>query len=152
MEIEWLSWGCDGMFLNRKEQIIVLILCGTLGVGAAVSYLKNRYPDRIEDFGVVKDAVSPLDVESAGRGGGDTKAALPDSGGRQGGTSIELNIASAEDFERLPGIGPHLARRIVEYRRKTGPFNRVEDLEKVKGIGKKTLEKLRPFVRVEKKR
>ncbi len=139
------------MFLNRKEQIIVLILCGTLGVGAAVSYLKNRYPDRIEDFGVVKDAVSPPDVESAGRGRGDTKGATPDSG-RTGGSPIELNIASAEDFERLPGIGPHLAGRIVEFRLKNGPFDRVEELEKVKGIGKKTLEKLKPFVRVEKRR
>lgn len=56
---------------------------------------------------------------------------------------VSLNAASLEDLEALPGIGPTLARRIVEGR----PYRQVEDLLRVKGIGPATLERLRPYVR-----
>jgi len=61
---------------------------------------------------------------------------------------LSLNLASAEELERLPGIGPVLARRIVEDRGRNGQYRRLEDLVRVKGIGPKTLERLRPHVRV----
>jgi competence protein ComEA len=46
---------------------------------------------------------------------------------------IDLNTAGVEELQTLPGIGPALARRIVEHRREHGPFRRVEDLLEVKG-------------------
>lgn len=60
---------------------------------------------------------------------------------------IDINRASAEDLQRLPGIGPALSRRIVEARRQ-GPFKSVDDLRRVSGIGPKKLEALRPYVTV----
>jgi len=60
--------------------------------------------------------------------------------------TINLNTASAAQLELLPGIGPALAQRIVEYRAAHGPFRTIEGLDNVKGIGPKTLEKLRPLV------
>lgn len=57
---------------------------------------------------------------------------------------VDLNRAPAATLETLPGIGPGTARAIIEAR----PFAAVEDLEKVKGIGPVTLEKLRPRVTV----
>lgn len=61
------------------------------------------------------------------------------------GQSIDMNSASPEELQRLPGIGPKLAQRIVQERDKRH-FGSVNDLRRVKGIGPKTLEKLRPFV------
>lgn len=59
---------------------------------------------------------------------------------------ININTATATELEELPGIGPSYAKGIVDYRIQNGPFVRVDDLDKVKGIGPKTLEKLRPLV------
>lgn len=61
---------------------------------------------------------------------------------------LDLNRAAAEDLEQLPGIGPVLARRIVEWRRGHGAFNSVDDLNHVKGIGEKKLRQLKPLVMV----
>jgi competence protein ComEA len=61
---------------------------------------------------------------------------------------IDLNRAAAEEFHTLPGIGPVLARRIVDYRSAHGPFTSVEELRAVRGIGPKLFERLKPYVRV----
>ena len=62
--------------------------------------------------------------------------------------ALDVNRATERDFERLPGIGPVLARRIVEYRNTRGTFQDIEHLRRVKGIGKKTFERIRPLVAV----
>ncbi len=59
---------------------------------------------------------------------------------------IDINTASAEELAKLPGIGPMTARFIVSYRGENGPFRAVEDLMSVKGIGRKTFEKIRELV------
>jgi competence protein ComEA len=61
---------------------------------------------------------------------------------------VDVNRASASELQRLPGVGPKIAERILTAREKT-PFKSINDLRKVSGIGVKTLEKLRPFVTVE---
>jgi len=59
---------------------------------------------------------------------------------------IDVNTASEKDLMALPGIGETKARLIVEYREKNGPFGSLADLERVPGIGKKTVEMLAPYV------
>ena len=58
---------------------------------------------------------------------------------------VNLNTASAQQLDLLPGIGEKAAKRIIEHRSKT-PFGKVDDLRKVKGFGAKKLEKLKSFL------
>ncbi len=62
------------------------------------------------------------------------------------GIPIGINSASIEDLKALPGIGTELARRIVEYRQSNNGFRNIEELSMIKGIGKKRLERIRPFI------
>jgi competence protein ComEA len=57
--------------------------------------------------------------------------------------TIQLNQATAEELQALPGVGPSLSERIVAYRTEHGPFKSIDQLAEVKGIGDKKLAKLR---------
>lgn len=61
---------------------------------------------------------------------------------------LNINVASAAELEELPGVGPVLAGRIVEWRETNGPFPSIEILDEVSGIGDALLAQLRPLVRV----
>lgn len=65
------------------------------------------------------------------------------------GPVVNVNTATAADLERLPGIGPVLARRIVEHREARGLFRRLDDLLEVQGIGPKLFRRLEPLLRLE---
>jgi competence protein ComEA len=61
---------------------------------------------------------------------------------------INVNTATSAELEKLPGVGPAMALRIVEYRQKNNGFKKIEDLMQVKGIGEKTFLKLKPLVTI----
>ena len=61
---------------------------------------------------------------------------------------ININTATASDFEALPGVGATTAARIVEYRQKNGPFKKIEELMNVRGLGEKNFLKLKPQLTV----
>ena len=115
---------------NRKERFVLLGLAAALLIGGAVNLIE-RYGGRdLPDFHVQKGAV-PVPGNP-----GKTEIVEQHTG------PIDLNRASAVQLTRLPGIGPKIARRIVDDRNSRGPFKSVEDLTRIKGIGKKTLERL----------
>ena len=60
--------------------------------------------------------------------------------------AINLNLATVDQLETLPGIGRKTAERIVEHRTKNGNFKKVEELMNVKGIGEKSFLKLKPMI------
>jgi competence ComEA-like helix-hairpin-helix protein len=62
------------------------------------------------------------------------------------GLPLDLNTAAAADLEALPGLGPALAKRIIDYREQHGPFKKIDDLEQVSGIGPKKLAMVRPYL------
>ncbi|MFC1501821.1 ComEA family DNA-binding protein [bacterium] len=63
-------------------------------------------------------------------------------------TKVILNTASGIELERLPGVGPVIANRILEYREKQGPFQSIQELIHIKGIGQKTINKMEPYLLV----
>jgi competence protein ComEA len=62
---------------------------------------------------------------------------------------IGINSASIKDLEALPGIGPKLAGRIVEYRNLNGHFKAIDELRNVDGIEEKKLEHIKPFINLD---
>lgn len=79
---------------------------------------------------------------SEGEGGGEEyePQPLPSS------AKVRLNTADAGELDTLPGVGPALAQRILDYRTSHGGFQRIEQLMEIDGIGEKVFEKLEPYV------
>ena len=61
---------------------------------------------------------------------------------------ININTASASDFDKLPGIGASKAESIVQYREKNGPFEKIEDLKEISGIGDALFEKIKDYITI----
>lgn len=76
--------------------------------------------------------------------------ALPEGLGKSGQSDsrVNINTATSVELETLPGIGEGKAARIISYRENYGPFETVEDLTQVSGIGEATLDQLRDLIRV----
>jgi competence protein ComEA len=61
---------------------------------------------------------------------------------------VNLNTATAEQLATIPGVGPKMAERILDYRQKNGGFKKVEDLMNVSGVGEKSFLKMKPLIAV----
>jgi competence protein ComEA len=94
-------------------------------------------------------AATGANATSGGLGGNRSDIYLSGNTLTGGGTGkVNINTADAAEMDRLPGIGPVLAQRIIQYRDEHGPFSCPEDLQKVSGIGTKTYEKIASMVTV----
>lgn len=116
-------------------------LAARLGDGQRV-YIPSEKDARVLASGSLPQGATPW--EAAGAGG--AAEGLP-AGGR--GAKVNLNRAGVDELDALPGIGPSLARRIVDHRKAHGPFRRLEDLRQVSGIGPSKFEQLKGYVRLD---
>ena len=133
------------------------MFAATMGVVFWIGWTLPPSFDRSRDLAAISSEDSAADRAS---GGGDAigthsspvalmsdqpSAAVPK---RSHKGLLDLNRATEEDFDALPGIGPRLAERILEYRKSAGAFHSLDELRAVKGIGKKTFERIRPLITV----
>jgi competence protein ComEA len=83
-------------------------------------------------------------VADGGPGGGLVE--IDEASPLQATFQTDINTAEWTELAQLPEVGETLAQRIVESRKRSGPFTSIDDLRRVGGIGEKTLEKMRPYL------
>lgn len=110
-------------WMRRSDQVVLAVLCGLLVL------LSGWHWARLSGWGMRE-----VEIER--------------HAARQYDYRIDVNTATWVEWIQLPNIGETLARRIIEDRERHGPFESVEDLQRVKGIGPKTIENLRPYLRI----
>ena len=123
---------------HLAEGIMILITVALIAFFAGV-YLRGRTGG---DIRVEVERTSPSASVSEAASG--TKREVPVTSDLR----LNLNQATLEELETLPGIGPVLAQRIIDYRDAHGGFHSVSELLEVEGLGEKTYEKLSDYVKV----
>ncbi len=123
---------------------------------AAAQRTRSSAPPRLEGVAPMPVAVPPAyqasvePVYSTTTAPNPSPAKSPRSAGAKKAPAapIAINTATAEELAQLPGVGPSTAAAILAYRQERGGFSSINELNEVKGIGPKKLEKMRPFVRL----
>ncbi|MBA4018344.1 MAG: hypothetical protein C0483_14355 [Pirellula sp.] len=130
----WQRLG-DYFLVRRANQTIIALCVVAVLILVAVWWVRNGGLD-----GTLEEHDRPAPHESK-----TTSKTVPE---RKADFVVDVNHAEVAELVELPGVGQAIAERIVEYRKQNGPFQSVDDLREVTGIGPKTLEALRPHVRV----
>jgi competence ComEA-like helix-hairpin-helix protein len=124
---------------SPDSRLALVCLVSAFGVVAVARFEAGRQPAFERSPSAVVGPTANRKAPSRGPAGAQLKA-LRD------GRPLDVNRATAAELELLPGVGPSLARRLVDARARAGGFRDENDLLHVRGLGQKTLQKLKPFL------
>lgn len=167
--MRWLYQLQTRVGFSGPEATAALVLLGALGAGLTIGQVRSASDPVPADFYAAADeafaeaaeagpaappteaapppADMPADAPAAVVAEAEVaEAAAPRRTSKPAPARTNLNTASEAELQRLPGIGPALAGRIVAYREANGPFRDPSGVTGVKGIGEKTFAKLAPWV------
>lgn len=132
--------------LTPAERRGARVLAIVLAIGTLRDLADAHHSRRVPPPEAMPGALAPAGPPpNAGRDTVPRDIAAPEIAPRA--ALVDLDTATAAELDRLPGIGPVLAARIVEHRRLHGPFRHVDELLSVPGIGPRLLERLRPWLK-----
>jgi hypothetical protein len=143
---------------TRHQLLLVLLIVGAAGAGLAIDHWRRASPEVVERLERADRAERPaaepaardarrtprppaLDSRRVSRDARPRERARPDAPPP---APLDVNRASAPELARLPGLGPVLAARIVEAR----PFDALDELARVRGLRRATLERVRPLLAI----
>ena len=154
---------------TRRQIVVLLILLVIAGLGLAIGHWRRARPDVADYLEQLDRAPTPTSSLGAPRpenGASSAPSSEPEPRRSRRGRAqsdstrprssptgaapdtIDLNRATPDELIRLPGVGPALARRIIDVRDAEGPFRQVDELGRVRGMSARRLEKLRAFVTI----
>ncbi len=146
---------------TKQEQRFILFLLFSFLLGLGVSYYRKAQLARpnpewaaaqermLSDFRARNQAgVEVTNSDTLAVAKPDAKTGPPETSKARLVGRVNINTASAEELASLPRIGLFTAQKIIEYRQQKGAFRAIEDLQKIKGIGPATFERIREHITV----
>jgi competence protein ComEA len=141
-------------FFTKQEHHFLLFLVAAFLVGLAVKYVRKSIVEKPNDawteyrrhiLAEFENISSHINKEDS------TVAAAQHSAISKKSLTMPINIntASLRELELLPRIGPATAHRIIAFREKNGPFEKIQEIQNVKNIGPKTFEKIKDYITVD---
>ena len=138
------------LFTKREKHVILFLVCTlTLGYGVKLYQGSHLYNDFKPVTSIEKESFEKkarLAYDTSKRKGLNSPESSTENDSNPQTEIININTAEKQNLVKLPKIGTVTAERIIRFRDDYGPFKSIDDLLKVKGIGPKTLEKLKPQI------
>lgn len=125
---------------TKKETMVIIFLVSGFICGSGIQYVQRKWSPLPEPVNAVPVSTGNTAVAQ--------QKPLIEQEENLFNHEIQLNTASSDLLQQIPGIGPVTARNIIQYRDQNGPFQSVEDLIQVKGIGPKTIKKIKSYLTV----
>lgn len=130
---------------TSQEKTIIKFLAGSLLLGTIVTAYRHWYSPEL--------SMANMNLESfkaaSEKPWGDSLNKGMENKEIQSLIIININTSNKDELMTVPGIGPVMAGRIIRYREDFGPYKTLEDIQRVKGIGVKTLERIKPYIKIE---
>ncbi len=136
--IEWLA-------LTNSERKVILFLVTTLSIGYGIQLLQTTFPNTAQafDYKIQDSTFMELSLDK------ENDTTITDDEDKKGINKININTATKEQLMKLPGIGEITADRIIQYRKEKGKFSKIDELDRVKGINRKKIEKIKLMISIE---